>query len=86
MLLNLTMLYKFVESVKDGDDVESIKINPDLAKLKGFPLKTNDITLKCGYPNIQTLPADEITRSCFIPEEGNVFCSCDWSAKLNYSH
>lgn len=67
-------------SNEDGDDVESIKINPDLAKLKGFPLKTNDITLKCGYPNIQTLPADEITRSCFIPEEGNVFCSCDWSA------
>ena len=45
-------------SNEDGDDVESIKINPDLAKLKGFPLKTNDITLKCGYPNIQTLPAD----------------------------
>lgn len=64
----------------DNDDNDIIKINPDLAKLKGFPLKTDDINLKCGYPNIQTLPADKITRECFIPNDGNVFCSCDWSA------
>jgi hypothetical protein len=62
------------------DDVDKLRINPDLAKLKGFPLKTNDITKKCGYPNIQTLPADEATRSSFICEKGNKFCSCDWSA------
>lgn len=62
------------------EDDESIKINPDLAKLKGFPLKTNDVTKKCGYPNIQTLPADELTRQAFICEDGNLFCSCDWSA------
>lgn len=64
----------------NSEDGESIKINPDLAKLKGFPLKTNDVTKKCGYPNIQTLPADELTRKAFICEEGNLFCSCDWSA------
>ena len=64
-----------------GDsDEEKIKINPDLAKLKGFPQKTTDVNLKCGYPNIQTLPADELTRECFIPNDGNIFCSCDWSA------
>ena len=64
----------------DDDDKDNVKINPDLAKLKGFPLKTTDVRLKCGYPNIQTLPADELTRECFIPNDGNIFCSCDWSA------
>lgn len=62
------------------EDGESVKINPDLAKLKGFPLKTNDVTKKCGYPNIQTLPSDELTRKAFVAEKGNLFCSCDWSA------
>ena len=64
----------------NSEDVESIKINPDLAKLKGFPLSTTDVTKKCGYPNIQTLPSDELTRKAFIAEKGNLFCSCDWSA------
>lgn len=30
--------------------------------------------------NIQQLPANEETRSSFICEEGNLFCSCDYSA------
>lgn len=64
----------------NGEEGEELKINPDLAKLKGFPLKTDDVSKKCGYPNIQTLPSDEITRTCFISEKGNRFCSCDWSA------
>lgn len=64
----------------NGEDSEKIKINPDLAKLKGYPLKTTDTTKVCGYPNIQTLPSDKLTRQCFIAEEGNYFCSCDWSA------
>lgn len=67
-------------SCGNGEESDSIKINPDLAKLKGFPLKTNNVELKCGYPNIQTLPSDKETRACFTPKEGNVFCSCDWSA------
>ena len=64
----------------DEADEEKIKINPDLAQLKGMPIDTKDITKVCGYPNIQTLPADEMTRSSFICEDGNLFCSCDWSA------
>lgn len=62
------------------EEDDSVRINPDLAKLKGFPVKTNDVTKKCGYPNIQTLPSNEETRSAFVSEEGNLFCSCDWSA------
>lgn len=64
----------------NGEEEERIKINPDLAKLKGYPIKTDDTTKICGYPNIQTLPSDELTRKCFVAEKGNVFCSCDWSA------
>lgn len=35
----------------------------------------------CSYPNIQQLPSDEMTRSSFIAEEGNWFCSCDFSSE-----
>lgn len=59
----------------------SKQVNTDLAKLKGLPLKRqNDTTKHCGYPQLQNLPSDEITRSCFVCESENVFCSCDWSA------
>lgn len=30
--------------------------------------------------NCQQLPSDHETRACFIAEEGNLFCSCDFSA------
>ena len=49
--------------------------NTDLAKLKGIPAKS------CTYCNFQQLPHDEITRSCFVAEEGNLFVSCDYSAQ-----
>lgn len=28
--------------------------------------------------NIQQLPSDEITRSCFVPEVGNLLIDCDY--------
>lgn len=60
----------------------SQEINVDLAKLKGLPLKVSgkNKKLKCAYPQIQNLPADHKTRSCFISEKDNYFCSCDYSA------
>src|SRR5574344_11041 len=33
-----------------------------------------------GYPQLQNLPANEATRSAFVSEKGNLFCSCDYSA------
>lgn len=48
--------------------------NTDLAKYK--KLKPSD----CSYPNMQQLSSDEITRSCFVPEKGNLWVSCDYSA------
>lgn len=46
----------------------------DLAKLKGIN------SSRCKSVQLQNLPSDEITRSAFIPNEGNLFTSCDYSA------
>lgn len=58
--------------------------NNDLAKLKGLPInpsnKQKKEGLACPYPNMQQLPSDEFTRSCFIANEGNLWVSCDYSA------
>lgn len=48
--------------------------NSDLAKAKGIAPS------RCGYPQLQNLPSDEITRSSFIPNTGNLMTSCDYSA------
>ena len=48
--------------------------NTDLAKSKGITPS------RCGYPQLQNLPSDHITRSSFIPNEGNLMTSCDYSA------
>lgn len=60
----------------------SKQINTDLAKLKGLPLNSNgkDKGKVCSYPQLQNLPADEQTRSAFVPEPENEMCSCDYSA------
>ena len=49
--------------------------NTDLAKFKNLSPK------KCTYPNIQQLPSDNETRSCFTAPEGYKWCSCDYSAE-----
>ena len=46
--------------------------NSDLAKYKQLRLVI--------YPQLQNLPEDEDTRSAFTAKEGNLFCSCDYSA------
>lgn len=65
----------------------SSSINTDLAKLKGLPTtisnkKKIDIrdSKKCGYPNMQQLPADALTRGSFIPNKDNLLVDCDYSA------
>jgi DNA polymerase I-like protein with 3'-5' exonuclease and polymerase domains len=47
----------------------------DLAKLKGIKDKK-----RCVYVQLQNLPADDATRGAFVPEDGNLMCSCDFSA------
>lgn len=58
--------------------------NNDLAKLKHLPINPSNKQKKegkaCPYPNMQQLPADEITRSCFTAPKGYKWCSCDYSA------
>lgn len=57
----------------------SQKQNESLAKLKGLPLKApKDPKLKCAYPQMQNLPADEITRASFCAEKGNAWISVDY--------
>ena len=46
----------------------------DLAKYKGIPAS------RCKFVQLQNLPSDEDTRASFIPAEGNLMCSCDYSA------
>ena len=48
--------------------------NDDLAKAKCLPKS------RCGYPQLQNLPSDHITRSSFVPNKGNLMTSCDYSA------
>lgn len=58
--------------------------NNDLAKLKHLPINPSNKQKKegkaCPYPNMQQLPADEITRGCFTAPKGFKWCSCDYSA------
>ena len=34
-----------------------------------------------AYPNLQNIPSDEETRSCFVAEEGNIIIGCDYSGQ-----
>ena len=56
--------------------------NHDLKKLKALELSKikNVKSRKCGYPQLQNLPGDALTRSAFVCEEGNLMTSCDYSA------
>lgn len=48
--------------------------NKDLAEYKKIS------PANCTYPNIQQLPSDDQTRSCFNAPNGYMWCSCDFSA------
>lgn len=49
--------------------------NKELAKYKGISSK------ECSYPNLQQLPSDDATRSCFVPPNGYKMVSADFSAE-----
>ena len=49
--------------------------NTDLAKFKKLSPS------KCTYQNLQQLPSDEITRSCFVAPEGFKMVSADFSSE-----
>ena len=70
----LHTVYKAIGTLSGRMSSGSKQPNEDLAKLKKLPLNA------CKYPNMQQLPHDPITRSCFVAEKGNLICSCDWSA------
>ena len=67
-------IYKQLGAASGRMSCGSQQSNTDLAYIKKLPQKD------CTYCNFQQLPSDHITRSCFVAEEGNLFCSCDFSA------
>ena len=67
-------IYKQLGAASGRMSCGSQQPNEDLAKIKKIRPKD------CTYCNFQQLPADEVTRSCFVAESGNLFCSCDFSA------
>ena len=67
-------IYKQLGASSGRMSCGSQQSNTDLAKLKKISPKD------CTYCNFQQLPADHNTRSCFVAEKGNLFCSCDFSA------
>lgn len=58
--------------------------NVEVARYKRLPLNPTNKQKRegkgCPFPNMQQLPSNEVTRSCFIASEGNLWCSCDFSA------
>lgn len=50
------------------------QLDYDLAKVKHLPPN------KCKAVQLQNLPSDEITRSSFVPNQGNLLISADYSA------
>lgn len=77
-------IYRSIGTISGRMSSGSRDNNDDLARLKGLPVnpsaKQKKEGLGCSYPNMQQLPHDELTRACFVAEEGNLFCSCDYAA------
>lgn len=67
-------IYKQLGAASGRMSCGSRNTNEALAKIKKIPAS------RCTYPNIQQLPADEDTRSSFVSDKYNLFCSCDYSA------
>lgn len=70
----LHTIYRAIGTTSSRMSCGSQQSNTDLAKYKKILPKN------CTYPNMQQLPHDAVTRSCFVAEKGNLFCSCDYSA------
>lgn len=67
-------VYRQLGTVSGRMSSGSQQPNTDLAKAKQLLAK------RCTSPNMQQLPHDAVTRSCFVSEPNNVFVSVDWSA------
>ena len=67
-------VYKQLGAASGRMSCGSQQPNTDLAKYKQIPAK------ECTFPNMQQLPADDLTRGSFTAPEGYEWCSCDYSA------
>lgn len=67
-------VYKQLGAASGRMSCGSSQANEDLARLKRLRPK------ECTSPNLQQLPADDVTRSAFVSSEGFSFVSCDYAA------
>ena len=67
--------------LKQLDDKGRLYTNFNQCGADTFRLSSGGKDGQVKYINLQNLPADELTRSCFVAEEGNKFISIDYSGE-----
>ena len=91
-ILPIYLKYKGLQKVVSTYGLNWAKyINKDTSRIHTkFNQIMDTARLSCGgkdersgseYPNLQNIPSDEETRSCFIPDKGNVFIDADYSSQ-----
>lgn len=86
-LINLYLAYKkaAIQVKTFGDKFLEI-LNPNTHRLHCdfYQLGTDTGRLSSANPNLQNLPADEITRACFVAEDGNMWLSADYKGQESF--
>jgi DNA polymerase I-like protein with 3'-5' exonuclease and polymerase domains len=81
----LTLLTKYNKASKAvntyGKNILEF-VNPVTGRIHGsfWQIGCRTGRFSCKEPNLQNIPRTKEYRSCFIPEKGNVFIICDYSA------
>lgn len=86
-LIDLYLSYKKIAiQVKTFGDKFLEALNPKTNRLHcDFDqLGTDTGRLSSANPNLQNLPSDKITRSCFVAEEGNLWLSADYKGQESF--
>lgn len=87
-----TIIEPYIEYKKMGQQVKSFGqkflnlINPVSGRIHAnfYQLGTDTGRLSSSDPNLQNLPHDKLTRSCFIAEKGNKWISVDYSGQESF--
>lgn len=86
-LIDLYLSYKKVAIQVKTFGVKFLELlNPVTHRLHCdfYQLGTDTGRLSSANPNLQNLPSDEVTRSCFVAEEGNVWISADYKGQESF--
>lgn len=86
-IIPLYLDYKEAEKVVSSFGAKFLEnINPATGRIHSHfgQLGTDTGRLSSSGPNLQQLPKDSLTRSCFVAEKGNKWISCDYSGQESY--